>query len=143
MSIEDRNYYSDYRVRAKERRYDSPIVDVDPGKMKATVRIYDEEYAVPIHFEVCLTCEGKGTHVNPPIDCGGLSGEDLYEEPDFTEDYLGGAYDVTCYECKGERVVPVIDFDSIPRELAAKIEDKAWADIQHRAEVNAERRMGA
>jgi hypothetical protein len=64
---------------------------------------------LPAKFEVCPTCEGKGTHVNPSIDGHGLTAEDFADDPDFEEAYFRGDYDVQCRRCKGERVVAVID----------------------------------
>lgn len=67
------------------------------------------DVTVSFRFDVCPTCRGKGTHVNPSIDAGGLSREDFDRDPDFEEAYLGGVYDVNCARCKGKRVVPVPD----------------------------------
>lgn len=58
---------------------------------------------------VCERCRGDGKHVNPSIDGHGLSAEDFAEDPDFREAYFSGRYDVCCEECKGERVVDVVD----------------------------------
>lgn len=60
---------------------------------------------LPAKFEVCGTCEGRGTHVNPNIDGNGLTAEDFAEDPDFEEAYFRGDYDVTCKTCHGARVV--------------------------------------
>lgn len=135
------NYHSDHRVRAGRRGawYDELL----PG-MKATVTLEDEDgeevtHTVPIKFEVCPTCDGKGTHTNPSIDCNGLSRDDLYEDPDFAEDYFSGRYDVPCYECGGERVVAECADEAVLAKLQKKWEEDAYFDrIQE-----AERRMGA
>ena len=58
---------------------------------------------------VCPTCRGKGTHVNPSIDGNGITSEQFDEDPDFREDYFAGKYDITCRECEGKRVIPIID----------------------------------
>ena len=65
---------------------------------------------LPAKFEVCGTCEGRGTHVNPSIDGNGLSAEDFAEDPDFEEAYFRGDYDVQCHTCHGEKVVAVPDY---------------------------------
>ncbi|MFA5508675.1 MAG: hypothetical protein WC423_24840 [Vulcanimicrobiota bacterium] len=139
MSLEDRNYYSDPRVRgANDSRWFSSI---DEQRMQAMVSLGEEERAVPFRWGVCPTCEGKGRHVNPSIDSGGIGGETFHEDPDFAEDYLRGVYDVPCYECAGRRVVPEIDLpedDPMYKAYLRQIEDDAAYD----AEVRMERMMG-
>jgi hypothetical protein len=63
-----------------------------------------DEHELPTRFEVCGRCDGKGTHVNPSVDEHGISPEEFRDDPDFEEAYFGGVYDVTCYDCRGERV---------------------------------------
>jgi hypothetical protein len=155
--IDRSNYLSDSRVRAGERSKDDPIKHIDTSRMLATVEIPDPdeneenenenggftiEVQVPVKFEVCPTCEGKGTHVNPSVDAGGLTAEDFAEDPDFAEEYMSGTYDVGCYECKGERVVPVIDRERADPKVIEALDKQAEDRAQYRAEVEAERRMG-
>jgi len=64
---------------------------------------------LPAKFEVCGTCRGAGTHVNPSIDGNGISPEEFAEDPDFEEAYFRGDYDVTCQTCHGNRVVATAD----------------------------------
>ena len=75
--------------------------------------VTDEFFEFPCKFEVCPTCEGKGKHVNPNIDRNGLSAEDFDQDPDFQDAYMSGRYDVQCYECHGDRVVPEVDEDRL------------------------------
>ena len=83
--------------------------------MSWNIEVTDEEtdekelISLPAKYDVCGTCNGKGSHVNPSIDAHGISPEEFDEDPDFREEYLSGMYDVDCYECHGKRVVPVID----------------------------------
>lgn len=105
-SLEDRNYRRDRRVRARGRKWYERL---DERKMTAVVVEEDEEgeeveREVRFTWEVCSTCDGKGTHVNPSIDAGGLTREDFADDPDFFDDYRRGVYDVECYECRGRRV---------------------------------------
>lgn len=94
------------------------------------------EIDLPAKFEVCGTCEGKGTHVNRNIDGNGLTREDFEEDPDFEEAYFRGDYDVQCEECGGARVVPVVDEDRCHPKLL-----KLWQDdCQAQAEMDAEDR---
>lgn len=42
--------------------------------MKMEIEIRDENgdeasYDIPAKYEVCSRCDGKGTHVNPAIEC--------------------------------------------------------------------------
>lgn len=152
MHYDDLNYYSDHRVRAGERRKDSPFVSVDFSRMRAVVKVegiddedrdFEETHEVPVVFAVCPTCEGRGRHVKPSIDAGGLSAEDFDEDPDFRESYMSGMYDVTCYECRGEKVVPRMDEEQVKPEILKAIEERARLDAMYRAERDAERRMGA
>jgi hypothetical protein len=90
---------------------------------------------VRIKFEVCSTCNGQGKHVNPSIDSHGLSSEDFDEDPDFREEYFSGRYDVPCYECKGERVVPTIDKEHNAPELVKRVQEwlaDEWAYARER-----------
>jgi hypothetical protein len=81
------------------------------------------EIALPATFDVCETCRGKGSHVNPSIDSHGLTAEDFAEDPEFREDYVSGRYDVPCAECAGRRVVPVVDETrATPEQLKAATE---------------------
>jgi hypothetical protein len=119
------NYYNDNRVIAGQRR--DWFLTLDPHAMVATVRVYDPspevlalriddatdddgECIVSVRCvnEVCPTCDGRGSHVNPSVDCNGLSRDDFDSDPDFAYDYMRGTYDVQCYGCKGLRVVPQI-----------------------------------
>jgi len=69
----------------------------------------ETEHTLPTKFEVCPTCKGSGTHVNPAIDAHGITRDEFDDDSDFEEDYLNGRYDVTCHECKGKNVVQVVD----------------------------------
>lgn len=71
------------------------------------------EVTLPVRFEVCSRCEGKGKHVDPAVDEGGISPEEFAEDPDFEEGYFEGRYDVTCHECDGLRVSEVVDEERV------------------------------
>lgn len=119
--------------------------DFDEAKMRATATVENDdgeevEVEVECVYEVCSTCDGRGSHVNPAIDAHGI-GEDEWSEwgDDEREGYLSGRYDVTCYECGGRRVVPVPREDTdkaIAEAIAAKVE----ADVSYAQECAAERR---
>ena len=102
----------------------------------------DVEYLIPAHYTVCNTCEGKGSHVNPAIDSHGLSREDFDDDPDFAEDYFAGRYDIPCNECRGKRVSPDINWDSLKPEIRKVVEDHIEDFYAYQAECDYERRMG-
>ncbi len=156
-TIANCNYEIDSRVRAGRSR--AWFKSLNRNTMRATVALrwwddddteIEQDVEIPFTWAVCPTCRGNGTHTNPSIDCNGLTAEDFAEDPDFAEDYFGGRYDVTCYDCGGERLTPAIDRDNIDAETAAMIdrvqkqidEDAEYEAIAH-AERMAELRMGA
>jgi hypothetical protein len=103
---------------------------------------FTETMTVPAKFEVCETCNGKGSRVNPAIDGHGLTAEDFEDDPDFREDYMRGAYDVRCDECDGRRVVFSVDEVRCTAEQLQAAEDCQEAFCRNRAEEAYERRMG-
>lgn len=50
---------------------------------------------------ICPVCQGEGKTVNPSIDAHGLTAEDFQEDPDFSEQYLAGSFDIRCRSCSG------------------------------------------
>lgn len=119
----------------------------DPKSMMLTLEGAgndDEDLLIPARYEVCETCSGKGKHVNPSIDAGhGITQEEFDEDPDFRESYVRGDYDVQCVECKGQRVVPVMDETRATPEVQAAVERWMQDQADYAAECAAERRMGA
>lgn len=130
--MSDQNYYSDFRVRALSAQIE-PIVTDEDG----------EDHELPTKFKVCPTCEGRGTHVNPSIDCDGLTADDFDSDPDFRSHYLGGVYDVQCYGCKGLRVVEMVDEERCPPELLELYRKEQADEASYQRECEMERRMGA
>jgi hypothetical protein len=100
---------------------------IDEKHMIGIIEVLDDddnesEVEIPIEFEVCGTCRGKGSRVNPAVDGHGLSREDFDEDPGFEEDYFAGVYDVTCSDCRGTRVEPIIaDEDKLSDEQKAAL----------------------
>jgi hypothetical protein len=148
MSLDDYNYYNDSRTRAgrQSKWYDS----FDESAMTVQICLEDEEgdeffETLPVKFEVCPTCDGRGSHVNPSIDSGGLCSDDFHDDPDFEEEYFSGRYDVNCYECGGKRVVPVVNDNNLTddhRRIIADLEERARWEAEYEAEVAMEIRMG-
>jgi len=101
----------------------------------------DNPLELAFKWDVCPTCDGKGTYVNPSIDAHGLTSDDFAEDPDFAEDYFRGTYDVTCAECCGRRVVP-FPVDEMHHAYQAAV-SMITEDYVYQADCAAERRMGA
>lgn len=109
-----------------------------------TVSYGDMRVTLPARLEVCERCEGNGTHTNPSIDGNGLP-DDWVSDPDFMDDYRAGVYDVTCSECDGLRVAPVVDEERALRECPRNLRryhDWLKDEADYRAECEMERRMG-
>ena len=90
-------------------------------------------------FEVCPTCDGRGSYVNPNIDRHGLSREDFDEDPEFFEEYRSGMYDQECGHCKGMRVIPIPLDENIRKRIR---QDEAEREAYYR-EIQAEIDFGA
>jgi hypothetical protein len=160
MQTEDRNYYNDARVRAAEEtddftileeragtlviRLDESIVEMlcDEGVRQREGREDDFDGVLEVEFkyEVCSLCEGRGKHVNPSIDCGGLTQEDFAEDPDFAEEYMSGNYDVPCACCHGKRVVPSV---TLPEDVQKALDAWHQSLAESRRTEMYERMMGA
>lgn len=84
----------------------------------------DEEYEIsvdlPAKYELCDRCEGSGVHDSSAFSNGVPS--EMFDEPDFAEEYFSGHYDVVCSECEGLRVVLVIDEDRLNEEQKKHLE---------------------
>ena len=149
MHANDRAGLSDHRYEARDRASAcASFEQFDEATRTLVVQAGEGEEPVrfPARREVCPTCEGKGSHVNPDVDSHGITAAEMFEDGDFAEDYFGGVFDVPCFECNGLRVVSVIDRElaeqqGLHAELAAydQVADDRARDY---AEHLAERRAG-
>lgn len=134
----------DPRDRARwERRHNG--IEFDPKAMRFRIDLRECDGDVteaPAKYEVCSTCRGTGSHVNPSIDSHGLSSSDFDEDPDFAEAYFGGRYDVACYRCGGQRVAPVLDRKRCSPEVLGVFDEWAEAVARDLQDDEAERRAG-
>lgn len=131
------------------------IEGFDEATMEWTITTVDEQddgsmlersIVFPAAFAVCSTCRGKGTHVNPSIDAHGITREEFDDDPGFREDYFSGVYDVQCYECHGQRVVPFIITENLneeQRRALEYIEMERKLDAEYDELSRLERIMGA
>lgn len=123
--IDEMNYANDPRVR-------------NAGKNKAPTVWNDDgqEIELPSKWMVCPTCQGKGTHVNPSIDSGGLVYDDR-ADLEFVDDYMAGNYDVQCSQCEGRTTVLGIDFDRMSAD-----ERRMWDEQVAQERMDHDERMG-
>jgi len=132
--IETMNYAADPRNCEQAKK---PVLFLDdgPGKYK--------QVELPTKWEVCPICDGEGKHVNPSIDCGGLTADDFAEDPDFMDEYMSGTYDVACNYCCGRTTVLAVDWDALTPDQANAYNQQLDDERATRAEHQAELRMGA
>lgn len=131
-SIEQHMERINYELDARNcQRAEAPVLYLDDGS----------ELALPLIWVICPVCRGEGKHVNPAIDCGGLSREDFDEDPDFAEDYFSGAYDQECNRCGGRSSIQEVNWDALSDEqrvaYRAQLADEAAGWAEHMAEVRA------
>lgn len=124
------NYACDPRTQGAAK---APILYTEDG----------EEVKLPTVWEVCHVCNGEGKHVNPSIDCNGLTQDDFDSDPDFAEEYMAGTYDVTCNCCQGRTTVQAVDWDRLTPAQSKAYRKQLDDDALNRAEHLAELRMGA
>lgn len=138
-TIDDFNYFSDRRARATIPGIPTVILEVidEDGER------FDEERELPWRWGVCPVCEGKGSHVNPAIDCNGLTADDFAEDPDFAEDYFSGRYDMPCNGCGGRTTVPVLDEEQCTDDELQAWREQLHAEDEDRRAFLAELRAGA
>jgi hypothetical protein len=112
---------------------DAPVLYLEDGTEKK----------LPTRWVVCPVCDGKGSHVNPAIDCHGISAEEFAEDPDFAESYAAGEYDQTCNKCQGRTTVRAVDLDALTPEERAAYQRQQRDDADYEAMRRAEIRAGA
>jgi hypothetical protein len=104
----------------------------------------EKEYTLPMRYCVCGTCGGKGRHVNPGVDANGITSSEWSDwDEEEKEAYFSGRYDVDCYECGGEKVVPEINEEMADPKLLQQLRTWQREEADYRAVRAAERRMGA
>lgn len=90
-------------------------------------------------YEVCPTCEGKGSHSN---HLGAITGQDLEEMGrDWLDDYMAGHFDKQCERCEGLRVVSVVDREANTPEVLALYDKWEQEEAAYRYESWLENRI--
>ena len=130
MNIEELSYARDPRNCEAAK---APVLYLEDGGKEE----------LPMHWAVCDVCHGKGTHVNPSIDCNGISPEAFDEDPDFAENYRSGMYDQPCNCCNGRTTIQAIDWDALTSEQRTLYEQQLKDEADDRACYLAEMRVGA
>ncbi len=105
-----------------------------------TLREEFDGLEIPKHIIVCPDCGGKGRTLTASLR--GDVTDMVREDPDFAEDYFGGAYDETCRTCGGRNVIEEADYERLPADAKARFEELMQEEIDYRRCVEAERRMG-
>jgi hypothetical protein len=120
------------------------------GQM-AVLTIYEKEderqVRVPFVFHICPACDGCGTDRGRSVECdgGGFTASEWNElDDEFRRDYIAGAYDRPCENCRatpGRVMTPDL-------KALSKRDERLWKrqiqdELDYRAMCAAERRMGA
>ena len=113
-----------------------------PQKMKMGLPTIElEGETIPSTVKVCFTCEGRGSHVNPDIDSHGITASEMSElGEDFEESYFSGVYDVVCTQCKGNKVIAVVNANACnPEQIELVKEEQECIDRENLARSMRER----
>lgn len=97
----------------------------------------EHEVTLPAHWRICDRCRGDG---KTSAHLGSFSAEDMWEDPDFAQDYKDGVYDTACEACGGTGKVLEVDCEACvqPEHVAAlkHLDDEA----EYRREAFLERK---
>ena len=102
-------------------------------------------HRLPSVLTVCPCCRGTGSIVNPSIDGHGIGAEEWENEwsEEEREGYFRGVYDISCPECHGNNVVPVVDEARADPVLLKAYHEHLRDEAVYRRECESERRYGA
>lgn len=129
-TIDDLNYARDPRNCTPVT---APVLYLDDGT----------EVDLPTECVVCKVCDGKGQHINPSIDCNGITAEEFDDDPTFKMDYFEGIYDQVCNGCNGRTTVMAVAWDQLTKEQREHYEYQLRDEADYLAEHLAEIRAGA
>lgn len=71
-----------------------------------------DEIQLPWKWEICGRCDGHGASSGY---LGAITREELYDDPEFAEDYMAGHYDRPCEFCSAGKV-KTVDWGRMPPE---------------------------
>ena len=111
-----------------------------------------EVVMLPSKWGVCEDCGGEGKYPDrslSPYGDGSYTqsefSEACYDDPDFCEEYFGGAHDVSCETCRGRTTVLQVDWQALEHDdpkLAKEYEEHLRWESDYAAECAHERKMG-
>ena len=102
----------------------------------------DTERALPAKKEVCPSCQGHGQ--TSAYNIGAITADEWSDwHEDERADYLAGRYDEVCPECKGLRVIDVLDRERCSPDDLTAYEDQQQQFADDRACQLAEIAAGA
>lgn len=103
------------------------------------------EVKLPTYYTVCERCDGEGEHDNENFNGFTQSewAEACHDDPDFAADYMRGVYSVPCSECRGLRVVAVVNVDALEDDERKLYEDWCADEGEARRVEQYERMYGA
>jgi len=102
--------------------------------------------AFNFEWQICGNCRGNGSHVNPAIDCSGITEEEW--DRDWDEDsrhaYMSGRYDQTCNSCGGSGKVKMMTSNegSFVNWILCQVNEADHSSLEMAREIAAERRWG-
>lgn len=94
----------------------------------------------PTKMILCPQCGGRG---GSSLYLGTFSHDELWEDPEFAEDYLNGGYDRTCESCDGRNVVEIFDDERMPADMRGDFLEWMADEYQSDAIARQEWMMGA
>lgn len=89
------------------------------------------EVELPATRIVCPACKGDGTELYGGLKGAAFSPGEM--EPEFAEAYFGGAYDVPCSNCRGQRVIDIVDEE----KLTPKMAERYWRAVEYKRDEDA------
>lgn len=137
-------WYEQFDERRMVAVVEFELEDLDDHMPEEEFDNFVEKYSeVPVIFEVCPTCDGRGQYVNPSIDSHGISAQEWNEWDDEDRiSYFRGGYDIPCAECGGRRVVPKPDINICDKVVIEIINHKIRFEAEYAREIAHEREMG-
>lgn len=99
------------------------------------------EIELPFKWVICSGCNGHG---KSSAYLGAYTRSEMDEAgPEFHDEYMRGGYDRTCDACDGAGKVRTVDWLKLSAAQKRAWNEQVREERAYRAEVTAERRMGA
>jgi len=148
-----RNYTDEQYQSEYEQRWISVFGDELPDceddiPIHTDADLDELERLLPTRWTVCPRCRGEGTHLIAGLEGVAFTMTEFNEafDPEEQDRYFHGGYDTVCGDCKGRTTVRAVDRESARYLCPALLEYydlQVDEEMQYRARIEAERRMGA